>query len=102
MHSLDGRLARSKATNETVAVKNLPADNIEQAYSEIEILHFLGKHKHITQMIGAYTQSRRAWIVLELCEGGDVFEYFQSHPLEEEPLREAMNGIFSALEFCHS
>jgi serine/threonine protein kinase len=85
-----------------VAVKNLPADNIEQAYSEIEILHFLGKHKHITQMIGAYTQSRRAWIVLELCEGGDVFEYFQSHPLEEEPLREAMNGIFSALEFCHS
>ncbi len=70
--------------------------------TEIEILNFLGKHDNIATMLNSYVVGQSVWIVLELCEAGDIIEYFNTQTITEEKLSEAFAGLLRALEYCHS
>ena len=99
--SYTGRLAKRRGSDSKVAIKDIVRDEGD-GLIEIEILTFLGRHDHIASMRNAFIRGRSVWIVLDLCEGGDLVEYFQRHPLSEDGVCRAFVGLLKALEFCHS
>lgn len=85
-----------------VAIKKITKEDEEIGLSEIEILNFLGVHDHITTMLESYAQGGHVFIVLPLCEGGDIVEYFNANKLTEPLMCEAIVGLLRAIDFCHS
>ena len=104
-----------KETDEKVAVKVIKLKNFfnnrgqEEAEKqrktlkkEIDILQKVGRHANITSIYDVYLTTSELHIVMELCEGGELFDRLVSNgPYSEESARQHMFCICDALDFLH-
>ena len=54
---------------------------MEDVRREISILHHLGDHPNVVELIDAYEGSKHIYIVMELCKGGELFDRMREEGL---------------------
>ncbi|EFJ46966.1 hypothetical protein VOLCADRAFT_41333, partial [Volvox carteri f. nagariensis] len=102
------RAATHIATGAEVAVKTirkslLRAADITALRREVEILHHLAGHPHISQLLGVYEEPRQLHLVLELYKGGDLFDaIIGSGRHSERTAADVLRTVLKALAYCHS
>jgi len=101
--------ATHKATGRRVAVKSLSKAAliregcVNQLRREVETQARL-RHPNIARQLAYFHDANRAIIVLEFCEGGELFRRLQGlpgHRMEEPESRTMVAGVADALRHCH-
>ena len=68
---------------------------------ELEIMKDLD-HPHILKIIECYDQGKRLEMVMELCEGGELFDYLQRYEYCPERIASLIvQQILSGVTYCH-
>ena len=101
------RLATNIETGEKVAIKCIQVKHShkqkETLKKEIHILQTVGQHNSITSIYDVYLTGNELHIVMELCEGGELFDRLVTNgPYSEESARLHMRNVVDALDFLHS
>lgn len=103
------RLATEKATGQTFACKSiskrklLSKEDIEDVRREVQILHHLGGHPNITQLKGAYEDRHSVHLVMELCEGGELFDRIVSRGhYSEKDAATMVRTMVKVVGHCHA
>jgi len=102
------KVAVHMQTNEKVAIKILDKDktfkeeeDIERVQKEIDILKKL-KHKNIIQLYEIMESKKNLYIVMEYCEGKELFDYIvKKKKLPEMEACKFFQEIINALEYLH-
>uniref|UniRef100_A0A7S1W0K7 non-specific serine/threonine protein kinase n=1 Tax=Neobodo designis TaxID=312471 RepID=A0A7S1W0K7_NEODS len=101
------RLGTDTTNGEVFAVKIIDKAQLakqrleEQLKREIAVLKTL-RHKHIVAMREVLQTSRHIYIVLELVEGGELFEQIvQERRFPEEKARRYFQQLILAVKYCH-
>ncbi|XP_022153941.1 CDPK-related kinase 1-like [Momordica charantia] len=92
-----------------VAVKIIPkpkmstAIAVEDVKREVKILQALNGHKNLVHFHGAFEDDDNVYIIMELCEGGELLDRMLSRGgiYSEEDAKVVMVQILSAIGFCH-
>ncbi|KAL9240571.1 hypothetical protein vseg_014773 [Gypsophila vaccaria] len=76
---------------------------IEDVRREVKILKALSGHKHMLKFYEALEDSNNVYIVMELCEGGELLDRILSRGgrYEEQDAKGIIAQILSAVAFCH-
>jgi serine/threonine protein kinase len=78
------------------------ANDSQRVHQEISILSYL-QHPHLIGLQETFVDDRFLYIVLNLCEGGDLFKYILNQGHLDEPTSALIFAqIVSAVGFCHS
>ena len=116
-HFATVQLGVVKETNEKVAVKCIRLTEFKfgddknaaakkqraTLKKEIDILQQVGKHENITSIYDVYLTNTELHIVMELCEGGELFDRLVSNgPYSEDSARSHMRCVCDALAFLHN
>ncbi|XP_072984780.1 calcium/calmodulin-dependent serine/threonine-protein kinase 1-like isoform X2 [Typha latifolia] len=109
-----GYTCRAKAKKgelkgDEVAVKVIPKSKmttaiaIEDVRREVRILSSLTGHKNLVQFYDAYEDEDNVYIVMELCEGGELLDRILARggKYSEEDAKAVMVQILSVVAFCH-
>lgn len=96
-------------TGEQVAIKvldkillNEDAENLKRVEKEIQILKLV-KHKNIIKLYEIMETSQKIYLVMELCEGGELFDYIVNKVhLDEKTSCLLFQQIINALDYLHS
>ncbi|GLI64350.1 hypothetical protein VaNZ11_007589, partial [Volvox africanus] len=102
------RAATHLATGAKVAVKTirkslLGAADVSALRREVEILHHLSGHPHISQLLGVYEEPSQLHLVMELCQGGDLFDAIIAVGRHSErAAADVMRTVLTALSYCHA
>eukprot|EP01032_Pedospumella_encystans_P034134 gene34134-38579_t len=81
--------ARNRKTGQDVAIKicKRPGDEdpgwISRMQNEISI-HSKLKHPNIVSLYECFECERHVYLVLELCEGGNIYQHWRNGPLDEK------------------
>ena len=103
-------LSQVQATRQVVALKvlnlsQLIEDNMtEQLRQEVEI-HSRLKHPNIVQFIGYFYDPKRIYLILEHCQGGELYKEMKRQPngrFDETTAAKMIAQLASALSLCHS
>ena len=83
--------------------KLVSREDMEDVRREINILHHLSGNPNIVSIIGSYEDSSYVYVVMDLCEGGELFDRIakRGHYSEREAAR-TIKVIVSVVEACHS
>ncbi|XP_022930598.1 CDPK-related kinase 1-like isoform X2 [Cucurbita moschata] len=92
-----------------VAVKIIPKSKmttaiaIEDVRREVKILRALTGHKNLVQFYDAFEDQDNVYIVMELCEGGELLDRILSRggKYSEEDAKIIMVQILSVVAYCH-
>ncbi|XP_073311081.1 CDPK-related kinase 5-like [Primulina huaijiensis] len=92
-----------------IAVKVIPkakmttAIAIEDVRKEVKILRALAGHNNLVQFYDAHEDHDNVYIVMELCEGGELLDRILSRggKYEENDAKAVMKQILSFVAFCH-
>ncbi|XP_042002535.1 CDPK-related kinase 1-like [Salvia splendens] len=92
-----------------VAVKVIPklkmttAIAIEDVRREVKILRALTGHKNLVQFYEAYEDEDSVYIVMELCNGGELLDRILSRggKYAEEDAKDVMVQILNVVAYCH-
>ncbi|XP_010280183.1 PREDICTED: maternal embryonic leucine zipper kinase [Phaethon lepturus] len=100
------KLARHLLTGEKVAIKIMDklalGDDLPRVKIEIDAMKNLS-HQHICQLYHVIETSKKIFMVLEYCPGGELFDYIVSKDrLSEEEARVFFRQIVSAIAYVHS
>ncbi|OEL28664.1 Calcium-dependent protein kinase isoform 1 [Dichanthelium oligosanthes] len=76
--------------------------DIEDVRSEIQIMHYLSGQKNIVTIKDAYEDGEAVHIVMELCEGGELYHRITNGNYSEQKAAELMRIIVGIIENCHS
>ncbi|XP_074992536.1 maternal embryonic leucine zipper kinase isoform X16 [Calonectris borealis] len=100
------KLARHLLTGEKVAIKIMDkfalGDDLPRVKIEIDAMKNLS-HQHICQLYHVIETSKKIFMVLEYCPGGELFDYIISKDrLSEEEARVFFRQIVSAIAYVHS
>lgn len=83
--------------------KLISKEDVEDVRREIQIMHHLAGHKNIVTIKGAYEDSLYVHIVMELCNGGELFDrIIQRGHYSEQKAAELTKIIVGVVEACHS
>ncbi|KFP05342.1 Maternal embryonic leucine zipper kinase, partial [Calypte anna] len=98
--------ARHLLTGEKVAIKIMDklalGDDLPRVKVEIDAMKHLS-HQHICQLYHVIETSKKIFMVLEYCPGGELFDYIISKDhLSEEEARVFFRQIVSAIAYVHS
>lgn len=75
---------------------------LDQFQTEVHALRRL-QHPNIIQLYDVYTTDQRIYIIMELMEGGELFDYVvQKGTLNEEEASRIVRKVTSALVYMHS
>ncbi|EFJ50778.1 hypothetical protein VOLCADRAFT_57999 [Volvox carteri f. nagariensis] len=102
------RAATHIASGAKVAVKTirkslLAADDVSALRREVEILHHLSGHPHISQLLGVYEEPSQLHLVLELYQGGDLFDAIISVGRHSErAAADVLRTVLTAISYCHA
>eukprot|EP00520_Triparma_pacifica_P020396 CAMPEP_0118637582 /NCGR_PEP_ID=MMETSP0785-20121206/3227_1 /TAXON_ID=91992 /ORGANISM="Bolidomonas pacifica, Strain CCMP 1866" /LENGTH=343 /DNA_ID=CAMNT_0006528773 /DNA_START=238 /DNA_END=1265 /DNA_ORIENTATION=- len=80
----------------TVALANMKKEEIEEFENEIEILRDLD-HPNIVQLFECFRVKRKMWLVMELCNGGDL----TTRILTEYQACKVVSQMLLALSYMH-
>ncbi|CAJ2676742.1 calcium-dependent protein kinase SK5 [Trifolium pratense] len=102
-------LCTHKSTNRTFACKSIPKrklfckEDYEDVWREIQIMHHLSEHSHVVRIEGTYEDSIAVHIVMELCEGGELFDRIvQKGHYSERQAATLIKTIVEVVQSCHS
>ncbi|CAN8067237.1 unnamed protein product [Agarophyton chilense] len=100
------RMAVHKPTGMRVAIKIMEKNEIRahelahQVRREIYIMRSL-KHRHIVRMFEVLTSDKRLYIVMELVNGGELFDRISKGRLDESTARHFFQQLVDGVHFCH-
>ncbi|CAL5084108.1 unnamed protein product [Urochloa decumbens] len=94
---------------ESVAVKVIPKAKmttsiaIEDVRREVKILKALAGNKNLVQFYDAYEDNENVYIVMELCEGGELLDRILSRggKYSEDDAKAVLVQILNVVAFCH-
>jgi len=102
-------LCTHKSTNKRFACKSIPKrklfckEDYEDVWREIQIMHHLSEHPHVVRIEGTYEDSTAVHIVMELCEGGELFDRIvKKGHYSERQAAGLIKTIVEVVESCHS
>ncbi|XP_042389435.1 calcium-dependent protein kinase 1-like isoform X1 [Zingiber officinale] len=102
-------LVTSKATGEKLACKSIATrklthgDDLEDVRREVQIMHHLTGHRNIVELKGAYEDRSSVYLVMELCEGGELFDRIISRGhYSERAAASLCREIVNVVHCCHS
>ncbi|WVZ25765.1 hypothetical protein V8G54_004309 [Vigna mungo] len=103
------KFIKGQLRGQHVAVKVIPkakmttAIAIEDVRREVKILRALTGHKNLIQFHDAYEDNDNVYIVMELCEGGELLDRILSRggKYTEEDAKAVMIQILNVVAFCH-
>lgn len=102
-------LVTDKKTKEQLACKSIPTrklinrDDIEDVRREVQIMHHLTGHRNIVELKGVFEDRYSVNLVMELCEGGELFDRIIAKGHYSERAAAALcREIVSAIHSCHS
>lgn len=92
-----------------VAVKVIPKSKmttaiaIEDVRREVKILRALTGHKNLVQFYDAFEDEENVYVVMELCEGGELLDKILARggKYSEEDAKMVMVQILSVVAYCH-
>ncbi|XP_004144329.1 CDPK-related kinase 1 [Cucumis sativus] len=92
-----------------VAVKIIPKSKmtttiaVEDVKREVKILQALNGHKNLVQFHGAFEDDTNVYIIMELCEGGELLDrmLLRGGIYSEEGAKMVLVQVLSAVAFCH-
>lgn len=83
--------------------KLISKEDLEDVRREIQIMHHLAGHSNIVTIKGAYEDALYVHIVMELCNGGELFDrIIQRGHYSERKAAELTKIIVGVVEACHS
>ncbi|PQM35672.1 calcium-dependent protein kinase 8 [Prunus yedoensis var. nudiflora] len=101
-------LCIDKATNEKFACKSISknklrtAVDIEDVRREVEIMKHMPKHPNIVSLKDTYEDDHAVHLVMELCEGGELFDRIVSRGHYTERAAAAVTKtIVEVVQMCH-
>ncbi|KAI0495867.1 hypothetical protein KFK09_022174 [Dendrobium nobile] len=103
------RSKKGELKGEMVAVKIIPKAKmttsiaVEDVRREVKILRALTGHDNLVQFFDAYEDSENVYIIMELCEGGELLDRILSRggKYSEEDAKAVMVQILKVVAFCH-
>ncbi|KAK4260060.1 hypothetical protein QN277_003231 [Acacia crassicarpa] len=103
------KFKKGELKGQQVAVKVIPkakmttAIAIEDVRREVKILRALTGHKNLVQFYDAYEDHDNVYIVMELCEGGELLDRILSRggKYSEDDAKAVMIQILNVVAFCH-
>ncbi|KAH7297029.1 hypothetical protein KP509_26G049900 [Ceratopteris richardii] len=102
-------LCTEKSTGALFACKTIlkrklvKKDDIEDVRREVQIMHHLAGHPNIVLMRGAFEDKQSVHMVMELCEGGELFDRIIAKGHYTEKAAAAVcRAIVEIIHFCHS
>ncbi|XP_020978629.1 CDPK-related kinase 5 isoform X2 [Arachis ipaensis] len=103
------KFKKGELKGQQVAVKVIPkakmttAIAIEDVRREVKILRALTGHKNLVQFYDAYEDHDNVYIVMELCEGGELLDRILSRggKYTEEDAKAVLRQILNVVAFCH-
>lgn len=103
-HCLEKATGKNYACKSIPKVKLLTRDDVKDVRKEIQIMHHLaGTSPNLISIKGAYEDAVAVHLVMELCEGGELFDRIieKGHYAERKAAKLART-IVSVVENCHS
>jgi len=95
------RQSRKRVAVKCVQRKNLPPSDDVAIHSEVTILTTL-THPHICPILDFFMEDECYYIVMELMEGGDVFDRIgQLQHYDERIARDLTYKMLKAIQYCH-
>lgn len=101
------KLARHVFTGEQVAVKvidKLRLDKVsrDHLYQEVRCMKLV-QHPGVVRLYEVIDTQTKLYLILELGEGGDLYEYIQKHEngVGEAEARDIFRQIAEAIAYCH-
>ncbi|CAK9030969.1 unnamed protein product [Durusdinium trenchii] len=83
-------------------IEKSKALSLEDVNREIEMLRVMD-HPNIVRLYATYEDERFLYLVMELCEGGELFDALaEATHLSEPVVQVAMRQVFGAVAHCHS
>ncbi|KAJ1385991.1 Serine/threonine-protein kinase, active site [Sesbania bispinosa] len=102
-------LCTHKVTGGRYTCKSIPKwkllckEDYDDVWREIQIMHHLSEHPHVVQIEGTYEDSSAVHMVIELCEGGKIFDRIvQKGHYSERQAMKLKKTIVEVVESCHS
>ncbi|KAM7250972.1 hypothetical protein ACFE04_022855 [Oxalis oulophora] len=103
------KFKKGEFKGQQVAVKVIPKSKmttaiaIEDVRREVKILKALTGHKNLVQFYDSYEDHDNVYIVMELCEGGELLDRILSRGgrYSEDDAKEVMVQILNVVAFCH-
>ncbi|XWS50281.1 hypothetical protein CRYUN_Cryun12cG0074700 [Craigia yunnanensis] len=100
---------KGELKGQSVAVKIISkakmttAISIEDVRREVKILKVLSSHKHMIKLHDAFEDANNVYIVMELCEGGELLDRILSRGgrYTEGDAKNIVEQILSVVAFCH-
>ncbi|KAI0067163.1 Pkinase-domain-containing protein [Artomyces pyxidatus] len=99
---------RDLQSGQIVALKiidlDIPDDDVAEIQREVALLTQLSGGPNITQYYGCHVDGPRVWIVMELAEGGSVFDLMKASPngaLEERFAAIITREVLAGLTYIH-
>ncbi|KAI4298434.1 hypothetical protein L6164_031995 [Bauhinia variegata] len=108
-YTCSARFKKGERKGQQVAVKVIPkakmttAIAIEDARREVTILRALTGHKNLVEFYDAFEDQDNVYIVMELCEGGELLDRILSRggKYSEDDAKAVMVQILNVVAFCH-
>nr|KJB75530.1 hypothetical protein B456_012G045700 [Gossypium raimondii] len=102
-------LCTHKPTGQHFACKSIPKrklicqEDYDDVWREIQIMHHLSEHPHVVRIRGTYEDQLSVHLVMELCEGGELFDRIvQKGHYSEREAAKLIKTIVGVVEACHS
>ncbi|KAK7353833.1 hypothetical protein VNO80_19285 [Phaseolus coccineus] len=102
-------LCTHNATGRTFACKSIPKrkllckEDYDDVWREIQIMHHLSEHPNVVRIHGTYEDTSSVHLVMELCEGGELFDRIvQKGHYSERQAAKLIKTIVEVVEACHS
>lgn len=108
-HTCSAKGIKGELKDQLLAVKIISkskmttAISIEDVRREVKILKALSGHKHLVRFYDACEDSNNVYIVMELCEGGELLDRILSRggKYSEEDAKAIIKQILNVVSFCH-
>ncbi|GJP55585.1 hypothetical protein CLOM_g14537 [Closterium sp. NIES-68] len=101
--SLDPLTGRPVAACKSIPKSKLQRrDLADEVRMEVTAMKRLHGHAHVVQLLGVYEDPRAVHLVMELCNGGDLYDFLTAAVTLPEPLAARIaSQILRALSHCH-
>ncbi|GAU31802.1 hypothetical protein TSUD_58040 [Trifolium subterraneum] len=108
-YTCSAKFKKGEFKGQQVAVKVIPkakmttAIAIEDVRREVKILRALNGHSNLVQFYDAFEDQENVYIVMELCEGGELLDMILSRggKYTEDDAKAVMVQILNVVAFCH-
>lgn len=102
-------LVTRNSSGERLACKSIPArkllsrEDVEDVRREVQIMHHLTGHRNVVELRGAYEDRQAVHLVMELCEGGELFDRIIARGHYSERAAAGLcREIVTVVHNCHS